>query len=361
MTEKVLFLEASSAPFLFLAQKTRNGPLVDMIYKLALLYDRIEAPFYDSALIETIYSSVPPYAKIDCFDLLKTIHKVPEPTNEIIADLHRAYGEPENTEGGEYAYYGIYATLLEASETKGHFYTLPSFREGFLAFCKKHKPDYLNLMKQSFLCFDVLDLIFDEQLSSFNPELTLEQMKEFAPLKIDFQNGIFNLLSELSGSYKLSEEQKNYIRKKLASTEQQLLQFLKPENLNKFNVSKVDVATEIASMAMPIPFPIGILVNVAQEIREIHEFKKRKLNFILSIYVLKKMANAPVALEVPKCKICSLSKGEIESMSEEECHKIALSHEFCERHLIAYLNLRKMYSLMGKDLLLMMKEMDELH
>jgi hypothetical protein len=328
---------------------------------LALLYDRIEATFYDSALIETNYRSVSPYAKVDSFDLLNAIRKVPEPTNETMADFHRAYGEPEDTEGGEYAYYGIYATLLKASETKGHFYTLPGFREGFLAFCKKHKPDYLDLMKQSFLCFEVLELIFDEQLSSFNPEITLEQMKEFTPLKTDFQNGIFNLLSDLSGSYRLSEEQKNYIRKKLAVEEQQLLQFLKPENLSKLNVSKVDVATEIASMAMPIPLPIGILVSVAQEIREIHEFKKKKLNFVLSIYVLKKLASAPATLEVPKCKICALSKGEIEAMSEEECHKIALSREFCERHIIAYLDIRKMYSLMGKDLLLMMKEIDELH
>jgi hypothetical protein len=360
MAEKVLFLEPSSALSLFIAQKIQSGPLVNMIYKLALLYDRIEATFYDSALIETVYHSVPPYAKVDSFDLLNTMNKVPEPNGEIIADLHRAYDEPEDAEGGEYAYYGIYTTLMKASETKGHFYTQPSFREGFLAFCKKHKPDYLDLMKQSFLCFDILKLIFDEQLSSFSPELTLNQIKEFTPLKIDFQNGIFNLSSELSGSYRLSEEQKNYIRKKLAHEEQELLEFLKPENLNKFDISKVEVAAEITSMAMPFPLPLGVLISFAQEIREIREFNKKGLNFILSIYVLKKLASAPAILEVPKCKICSLSRGEIEVMSDEECDKIILSHEFCERHIIAYLNIRKIYGLWGKDLLLMMKKMDQL-
>lgn len=360
MSEKILFLESSSVLFLFLAQKIRTGPIIDMIYKLALLYDRIIAPFYDSALIESNYHSVQPYAEVKAFDIFDSISKVPPPTSESIEDLHKAYDEPEDSEGGEYAYYGVYATLLRAKENSAHFYMLPRFREGFLAFCRKYQPHYLDLMKQSFLCFEILELIFEEQISSFNPELTLEQVKQFAPFKKDFQDGVFCLLNDLSGSYHLSQEQKTYIRKKLTMEEQQLLQFLKPENLRKFNISKADVATEIVSLAVPVPLPLGILVNVAREIKEIRDFKKRNLSFSLSICLLKKLASASVPLTIPKCIICSLSEVEIENMSEKECDKIALSREFCERHIVAYLNIRKMYSLMGKDLLLLMKKLDKI-
>jgi len=360
MPERILFLEGFSALLLFTAQKTHSGPLINMIYKLGLLYDKIMSPFYDSALIECVYRGVPPYAEVVPFDMYEALSNVPPPTREKIAALRKAYSEPEDLEGCNYAYYGVCATLLKAAEVGGHFYVPPRFREGFLAFCQECLPEYLDLMKQSFLCFDILDLIFSEQISSFNPEQTLEQMKEYVSFKKDFQNGVFNLLDELSGYY-LSNEQKEYIRRKLSMDEQQLLYFLKPENLNKFNLDIANIATEVISILTPFPIPMGVIVNVAKEIKEIHEFKEKNLNFILSIYVLKKLASSSSSLtflEPPQCKICSLSEAEIEAMSEEECDRIAFSGEFCEKHIIAYLTIRKMYALTGKKLLLAMKKFD---
>lgn len=360
MPEKILLLEASSAPFLIVAQVTRTGYLANMLYKLALVYDVIKAPLIESALIKGKYHDVAPYATLESLDLSDSLHKVSTPNAEDIAHLHKAYNEPETLEEGYYAYYGTRAVLMKAAETSSHFYVLPRFREGFLGFCAKYQSDYLDSMKQSFLCFDILELIFDEQLSSFNPELTLEQVKRFTPFKPDFQNGVFDLLNDLLGNYRLSEEQKTYIRKKLAAEEQQLLEFLKPENLKKFNISKLDIATEIVSMASPVPLPIGVLVSVAKEIKEIHDFKKKNLDFIFSLYILKKLASKPTPLEIPKCRVCSLTEAEIEQMSKDECDKIALSGQFCTRHIVAYLDLRKRYSLFGKDLLLTMKKFDEL-
>lgn len=355
-----MILDSYSGIILLATQKARTGPLINMVHKLALLYDKIKTPIIDSYIISNCYESVPPYASLESFDIDGFLEKIPSPTLGRMEDLHEALNEPKDLDGGVPTYYGIMTCLLKGLEDKSHFYVLPHLRDGFLRFCSKYQPDYISAMKESFLCFDILDLIFDEQISTFDPEATKDRIKHLEPFKDDFKTGIFSLASDLSGSYKLSDAQKSYVRKRLAIEEQKLLEFLKPENLRKIDVSLTDVLTEIVSMGLSIAqvpaIPLGILVNIAKELKTVHDFSNKQLDFILSIYILKKIASVPMDLEVPRCILCALSKGEIENLPESECHKIALSGEFCERHLFVYLDIRKKAGLFGKRLLLAIKE-----
>lgn len=57
-----------------------------------------------------------------------------------------------------------------------------------------------------------------------------------------------------------------------------------------------------------------------------------------------------------KCKICDITIDEIKKLNEEEAHKINLSSDFCEKHMVAHLNVRKQTASVGKELLLRIKE-----
>jgi len=349
-----VFLDYPSAVDLFIASKIPETPRSDEIYKIGLFSDTFMMQSLNPKLADD-YIKDEPYATVELIDLLPEMREIPRPTVENVADLHRALNEPVDLDGGLPSYLSLRASILKSSKGNYFFYVTPNLWENYIGFCHKYQPDYLERMKQSFLCFDILDLIFKEQLSSFTPKLPLELISQFSHFKEDFQEGILELAQDLSGSYRLSSEQEDYIRKVLTSKETELLEFLKPEKLSGYDIDLASIGFDIVSMAIPIPIPLGFILEIGRKIKRRRDFKKKNLNFILSIYILKRLFNIQGPPTPPKCSICSLSSDEIENLSEEEGHKIALEHEFCQDHIIAYLTLRKTLQLFGKDLLAAMK------
>ena len=100
--------------------------------------------------------------------------------------------------------------------------------------------------------------------------------------------------------------------------------------------------------------------DVVKEIKEMRDFKKANLDFILSLTILKQLSNIKELKDVDDCKVCAISLAEIENMSEEECDDIVLGRMLCTEHIVAYLDLRKKFGLFGKKLLREMKRLGDL-
>ena len=64
---------------------------------------------------------------------------------------------------------------------------LPGLRQGFLKFCLKYEPDYLPLMKESFLLSTILENLFEEEIPSFDPIKSKDNLHKFIGYKQDFQ------------------------------------------------------------------------------------------------------------------------------------------------------------------------------
>jgi hypothetical protein len=283
--------------------------------------------------------------------------KYDPPTAEQLTDLSIAFGDPPGGEGGSLAYFGTRALLAIAKENSYYLYVLPGLREGFIKFCLKYEPDYLPQIKESFLLSSILEHIFEEEIPAFDPVKSKEVLKEFADYREDFQKGILNYLNKFKGSYTVSEEQKKHLKENLANDEKRLLDFLQPENLRKYNISKLDVLIEGVSLFVPLP--LGMLIDVGREIKEVRDFRKANLDLVLSLVILKKMTNVGKIERTIDCAVCAISPAEIENMTEEECNDVMYNRELCIEHMVARLDLRKRFRLYGKNRLRAMKRLGD--
>jgi len=288
-------------------------------------------------------------------DILYLAKKFPVPTDEQLEDLRTAMGDQPGGEGGEYAYFGTRALLDYAKRIGGYFYVLPGLREGFISFCLKYESDYLPTMKESFLLCSIIEFLFEEEIPAFDPIQSKEVLKEFTDYKEDFQKGILVYLEKFKGGYELSDEQKNYLKENLAKDEKRLLDFLQPENLKKYNISKLSILSEGVSLFVPLP--LGLLIDIGREIKKVKDFKKANLDFILSLTILKKMTNVGKIERSINCAVCAISPAEIEKMTDDECNDIMYNHELCIEHMVARLDLKKRFGLYGKDRLREMKRL----
>lgn len=343
--------EPSASLHLLASYRVQRPPRKYDLFRIALFFDEISDFSLEKSELD--FLGIEPYGVFSnkAEEILEKVSEIEPPNEQDIANLLRIFDEP--TDGGDYAYLLIRGILRYAQENNYYFYSFPGHREGFLRFCSEYEPDYLEMMKKSFLLNSILEFIFDAEIPSFDPESSKELLKNFTSFKQDFQQGILQFVDNFSGNYRLSEEQKNYIKLKIATDEQQLLEFLKPENLRKY-ISKAEIGTEVVSY---ISAPIGILIKIGGKIKTIVDFKNKNLNFILSLFTLKKISNLLAPTELPECVVCSLSMTEIENMSEKNCEEMLLdsSTKMCVEHMVAYLDLRKRYNLWGKPLLDAMK------
>jgi len=290
-------------------------------------------------------------------EIMESCRKYDPPTEEQLEDLRIAFGDQPGSEGGNYAYFGTRALIDIAKENSYYLYVLPGLREGFIKFCLKHEPDYLPLMKESFLLFNVLEYIFEEEIPAFDPFESQEVLREFVEYKEDFQKGIVYYVDKFKGSYMLSEEQKRYLKENLANDEKRLLDFLQPGKLRKYNISKLDLLTEGVSLFVPLP--VGILVDLGREIKEVRDFRRANLDFVLSLVILKKMTNVGKIERTINCAVCAISPVEIENMTEDECNDVMYNRELCIEHMVARLDLKKRFRLYGKNRLREMKRLGD--
>lgn len=337
-----------------------NQPQLRLILpKIALFFDKVHV-FGEVHRTDVLEQK--PYATFSAEvteDVFKGISAYSPPTEEQLRDLKKALGDKQDSEGGNYAYLLMRSLLDIASRRSYFFYIFPDLRDDFISFCLKYQPKYLKPIKESFMLFSILECVFEEEIPAFDPIQSKKTLLDFSDYKEDFQNGLLKYLSQFVGGYTLSEDQRAYLKEDLANQEKRLIDFLRPENLKKYNISKLDLTVEGASMLSPIPLPLGTIVNVGREIKKVHDFKKSNLEFILSLFILKKMTNVGKMERTLNCAVCALSMAEIDKMSEEQCFNVMYKSELCIQHMVGRIDLRKRFRLYGKPLLKELKRLGD--
>ena len=354
---KIVF-ETSSFIHLIVGLKSQQPDFRYILPKLAILFDEL-LYFGDSSSVEML--KIEPYGRFIevTNELLKLGMKFSPASKEQINDLKEALGDEPNSEGGNYAYYNIRGLLAYAKENKCYIYTLPGFRHGFLKFCYKYEPDYLPIMKESFLLCTILETIFMEEIPSFDPIKSKDNLTKFTAYKQDFQKGILNYLNQFKGGYDLSRTQRQYLKKSLANDEKRLLDFLQPDNLKKFDLSKTIQEAIGEGISLFFPMPLGLFINIGKELEDLQAFKKANLGFPLSLIILKKITNVGTPEGVINCVVCEISPFEIECLSDAEANEIIYQNNLCIEHIVAGLDLRKRFGLYGKSCLKQMKRLGD--
>jgi len=356
-----IIVETGSYVWLVAGFRSGHSWLKFTLPKIALFFDKIYC-FGELSRIDQLEKK--PYGQFSSEitgEISKLLPTYPPPSDDQLEDLRIALGDSPGGEGGHYAYFGTRALLDVAKEKSCYLYVLPGLREGFIKFCLKYESDYLSLIKESFLLCDILEYIFDQQIPAFDPIKSAEILIHFADYKEDFQKGMLNYLNLFKGGYMLSKDQKKYLKENLANDEKRLLDFLQPENLRKYNIPILGLAgeglEEALSWLLGVSTPVGILIDIGKEIKKVRDFKKSNLDFILSLVVLKKLANVGKIERTVDCAVCALSPAEIEDMTEKECFDIMYRRELCMEHKVARLDLHKRFGLFGKELLIQMKRL----
>lgn len=349
-------METSSFVYCSVGLETGEGWLSFILPKYALVSDEIHyfgEPAKTDLLSSKAYGTL---VKIPT-GFLQLSKTIPTPTQEQLDDLGIALGDEWGGECSELNYLGTMALLEYTKSINGYFNVLPGLREGFINFCLKNKPAFLNRMKESFLLCSIIDFLFEQQIPAFDPLKSATNLDQFIDFKQDFQKGITSLMEQFAGSYELSDDQKNYLKETLARDEQRLLEFVQPENLRQCNISKLSLIAD--AVGLLVPLPLGTMVELGKEVRRVRAFEDANLNFILSLIILKKIANVGKIERSINCSVCAISPAEIENMPDEQCDKIMYSDNLCMAHLIARLDLKKRFHLYGKDRLREMKRLGE--
>lgn len=361
----MLKIIVETGSYVWLVAGFRSGPpwLKFGLPKFALLFDQIYC-FGEPPKIDLLEKR--PYGRFSSEisdEIMNLLSKYPPPTSEQLEDLRRALGDPPGGEGGVPAYLGTRAMLDVARKKSCYLYVLPGLREGFIDFCLKYEPEYLPLMKESFLLCNILEYIFEQEIPAFDPIKSAEVLIHFADYKEGFQKGVLNYLGLFKGGYMLSDDQKKYVKENLANDEKRLLDFLKPENLRKHSIPITGLAEEgleeALSWLLGVATPVGILIDIGKEIKKVRDFKKSNLDFVLSLVILKKLTNVGKIERTVNCAVCALSLAEIENISEKECFDIMYGRELCVEHMVARLDLHKRFGLWGKELLIQMKRLGD--
>lgn len=326
------------------------------LFAYTLFYDEIFAPLYDPKEVDfgnltTYFRGI--YKQVSIEDLLSELprsvdySKVPDPFREPGERIERVLM--------------VLHSLLAFAKKKGYnLIASPKHYDGFINFCLSVEPEFLPTLKHSFLVNDICRYIFFECLQCADAR-TEKAFAFFDAFKKDFQSGVIEFADKFSGSYCLNEEQTKYIKQKIAEEERRVLGYLQPESLKKLlNISLVDLATEAGEtaigMALLLPVPLGLFVDVCKQLYKHSKFKSENLNFALSIVVLKQLFNIRKPEAPSKCEVCAITESEIDSIpkGDKRIEEIIFGTR-CELHMIACLDIRKKYSLMGKDLLVAMK------
>jgi hypothetical protein len=242
-----------------------------------------------------------------------------------------------------------------------------SHRDQFLTQAERSINNSIGILKKSFLTMDIVSFIVKNNLSSvdsaFNPEF-IKSLIDFKKSEYGeaFQSGIDLIVDKFHSNYKLTSEIEQNIRDSFLQKQNELFRKTNIEDLKKLNLSALfeDGIGMVGGLIFPI-LPLGTIKEIFSFVKSSKEFKNDKeLLFVLSIYYLQKCISKNIkdVNEVYKeCTICSITKAEIMKFSEDQSHTYVFgaAGSLCERHLVAYLNLRKSKRLVGKELLMNLK------
>jgi hypothetical protein len=352
-----LVMETSSFAWSAAGLETGQGWLSYILPKYALVSDEIyyvgEPIENDLLTLSTAYGKLVPIPS----DFLLLSKGLPKPTQEQLDDLGIAFGDEYGGECSELSYFGTMALFEYTKSINAYFYVLPGLREGFINFCLKNKRSFLSNMKESFLFCSIVDFLFEHHIPAFEPAESITNLDLFEEFKIDFQKGIEFYAKKFEGSYELSDEQRAYLKESIANDEQRLFEFLQPENLKECNISKASILSDAIGLFLQLP--IGTLIELGKELKKVQEFENANLGFILSLTVLKRIANIGKIERSIHCPVCAISPAEIENMTDEQCDKIMYRDDLCLAHLIARLDLKKRFHLYGKHRLREMKRLGD--
>lgn len=343
-------------PHLLAGFRSKNPDFKKILPELALFFDEL-LYFGNNFPLEEFKQE--PYGKF--VDISSEVFdeslKVSYPKDKELDDYKVAIGDEPGTEGGEYGYRGFRGLLNFAKENRLGLYVFPGYREGYIKFCVKYEPEYLPRLKESFLLCSILENIFLEEIPAFDHIKAKDDISKFKEYKQDFQQGILGFLNAFKGSYRVSKEQKKYLKQNIAFEEKRLLDFLQLENLRKFNVSKTVLDVIGEGISLFIPMPLGWLINIGNELDDLQEFKKANLNFPLSLIILKKITNVGEPEGSISCAVCAISPFEIEQLSDVKAEELMHNKEMCIEHMVARLDLHKRFGLTGKACLNQMKRL----
>lgn len=135
------------------------------------------------------------------------------------------------------------------------------------------------------------------------------------------------------------------------------------QGVNPIQISALPKGMDIMELKMAsggIDFSnIGTVLEAAKEIRRLEAFERANLSFILSLTILKKIANVGEVEKPVNCAVCSISPAEIEKMTEQECDDLMYSLNLCVPHMVARIDLKKRFRLYGKARLKEMKRLGD--
>lgn len=167
-----------------------------------------------------------------------------------------------------------------------------------------------------------------------------------SPAKSSLRNRIDRWCSAFGG-YELKENERKAIFDDVVNYERQLMEI---KNLFSELSFGSDVLMDFASLIFGAP--VSALKSLMTKLLENKRIKEKNLDWLVYLQFLKVFQTRS---EQPiKCKVCNLSVAEIENMPNEKVE--SYFNEMCTGHTILYLNLRKLTSTTGKELLMLIKE-----
>jgi len=241
-----------------------------------------------------------------------------------------------------------------------------SERDEFLFNIEKQLPQSLDLLKKSLLAIDILDFFISNYISDIGEKFDSDLLFELADFKKSdlgcaFQEGIDFLIERYSPNYYLTPAVEADLKDFFLREQNELLKKTNIEKIKTFDLATLmeDGAGVIGSVIIPV-LPIGTIKEIFGYFKNSKEFKENRfLLFVLSFYYIQKLISKYTKVENKdsRCSICSLTISEIDKMSEEQAHDFILKNSlgFCMNHQISYLSNRKFKRLMGRALLLNLK------
>jgi len=256
--------------------------------------------------------------------------------------------------------------LAEENDTLLSFLNNDEFNR-MMSIVHRHYPEGKTLLYRSSLVRDILGFIVFNELSPFINDISedcLQRLSELSEIfKEELQTAVLHYVKELPGQYFLNKQNKFWLKEEISRGQQEVLELLSPERLKKFDKSALisDITSFLLGLAS-IPSPINTILEAYRWIRSRQILSTPRAKLGWAILVIKRilMPRLSTINEPSRCIVCSLTLEEIEGMSEGEAEKIIKElfkpGNLCKQHMIAWLDIRKSYALVGKSLLLAMKK-----